>query len=436
MAYNIDFDLIEACNLSCACCLQGIKGSTGKCISLSTLKDCLQHLITHFDVEYIAPFNWSEPTLSPNIFEFLDLADSFSNVQTAFSSNMNTTLSDTLLDRLVRTVQFFILSVSGLEQDIYQRYHRKGNIRNVIANIDRLVQKAKLAEPGPHLTLTYGIHRYNLGEFPKLVNFTIQRNIDLVPSRYYITDMEDAHAILRGENIPKERYELLYETLDDARSDICSHLTPHKCFLMSRNLVFDTNGHLMLCCGTRISTGRSVLDIINEQDLLEARLGNTFCQECFRLGLPGYYTFTTARQEKLLGDLYNYSPENAEACTESAWFHTQTATVHVAREDFDSAESALERAVHLDPGSAPLRCRLANIHARRKNPTAAILAVREAIDRDDDNPGYHHFLGVLLMRTGDLDGAEHALHRALSLHPGHAPSGNALRALHALRAKA
>lgn len=100
--------------------------------------------------------------------------------------------------------------------------------------------------------------------------------------------------------------------------------------------------------------------------------------------------------------------------------------LHWMRDEQDAAERALRRALRWCPDHAGVHRTLAEQLLKREKLGEAIVAAARAAELSPDAWEYHHFLGILLRRTGDNAAAAEAQGRSLALNPGHAASRHEL----------
>ena len=112
--------------------------------------------------------------------------------------------------------------------------------------------------------------------------------------------------------------------------------------------------------------------------------------------------------------------------TDDARFYARLGQLSIRADDLAGAEAALHRAVTLDPTSLESHRLLADVldAQGRSREGAEILQLLAAEQTGD--AGLHARLGQLLIRAGDLAGAEVALRRAIALDPAPVESRRAL----------
>ena len=282
------FDLIDRCNLHCVSCYHGIYGGSGQKMGKDTLKSIVEHGVKYLNVSRISPYNWSEPFLCNNINEFVDIIAEKTEVPIALSTNLNVTPDYLKLVRMLPKVDGIAFSVSGLTNDIYTKYHKGGDIQQVNKNLNLFLQAREESNAKTTFVLRYGRNIYNREQEQEMQEFCLKRNIKFIPMRYCLTDMQLVKKVADGGRLPERTYDTLYHSFEELYSDIIDNLSPYCCPLLTDDIVTDCNGKLMLCCATKIVLDKNLTDVYSIGEMVETRLQNNFCRECYQKGYYGY----------------------------------------------------------------------------------------------------------------------------------------------------
>ena len=285
---NIVFDLIDHCNLVCPSCYHGINGGTKKKMSLDTCRLILDHCTKFFSPKSIHPFNWSEPFLCEELDQFIKLFSNYA-LKLHLSSNMNVTLPDSSIELLLQNTHQMIFSVSGLDQEVYKKYHRGGKVSKVLSNIQKFVDIRNNINSKCQLVWSFGLNKHNRSQVGRIKDYCQKNRIAFALNRYYVTDAEDVNRVFEGKEIQPQIYNNFYESSEQLRKEVFGSLTPRDCKLISRDIVVDCDGNLMLCTATKLSTNIHISEITSVNMLIDARLENRFCNQCWDRGLPGYF---------------------------------------------------------------------------------------------------------------------------------------------------
>lgn len=284
----LTFDLVDRCNLKCPACYHGIHGGTRQAMTLSTCKEILDHCINKLGVKTLEAVNWGEPLLNPRLVDFVGLFKEYPGLNIALASNMNRGVPDDTIRALLSRMNFINFSVSGIRQETYQRYHRGGDIRKVMANIDTFLRIRRETGSKTRFQWVFGQNKHNRGDADEIESFCRENDILFGSRRYYVTSIEDVARIHQGGSVEAPVYDLFYDSLEEVREDIDAHLTPDFCGLLG-DLVTDCDGKVMTCCGGKITLDTHVTEIESVEDLVKARLAHPFCRKCAEIGLSGYF---------------------------------------------------------------------------------------------------------------------------------------------------
>ena len=107
-------------------------------------------------------------------------------------------------------------------------------------------------------------------------------------------------------------------------------------------------------------------------------------------------------------------------------FHELRGHVLRVRGDVDAAERSLERALALEPESAPALAELAMIASDRGDPEAGIVFLDRAADADPENPAYPWEAILLAAASGEHEEVERRLEAMLARHGTHAGAATLL----------
>lgn len=255
--------------------------------------DCrriLDHCTKRLGVTELEAYNWGEPLLCSELGVFISLFAEYKDLTLYFSSNMNQTIDETLIKKILRNVHVFRFSASGFCQETYGQYHRGGNFDKVMANIRAFLRARESVENGAILEWAYGVTKTNRKDMDKVRQFCERNNIEFKPLRYLVTPISKVYEIYLGKKIDPKIYNLFYASQEEARSDVVSKLTPNHCQLI-HHVVTDCKGAVMTCCADKITLGAHISEAPSIDRLIKMRLENDFCRTCYKLGLSGYYDF-------------------------------------------------------------------------------------------------------------------------------------------------
>ena len=129
-------DIVDTCNLSCRTCFQGaFSHSSGK-MSIDLFRRILDKLQL-MNVKWVELYNFTEPFLHPDIYEFMREVKS-RGMTLGISTNLSLKNIPHLKEcvDLLRDGDWFVVTISGIDADIYNINHAGGNISTVLQNLN------------------------------------------------------------------------------------------------------------------------------------------------------------------------------------------------------------------------------------------------------------------------------------------------------------
>jgi MoaA/NifB/PqqE/SkfB family radical SAM enzyme len=161
--YTLYFDPINHCNLQCPGCPTGrgeqIRPGQRWRASFEDFERVVDEFSPYLYLLHL--YLWGEPLLHKEIFRFIRHAHD-RGIGTNLSSNLN------LLDRekadalVLSGLDHLVVSLSGLSQDVYSRYHVGGEMEKVMQNLQILADaKLRHASETPFVELQFILFDYN-----------------------------------------------------------------------------------------------------------------------------------------------------------------------------------------------------------------------------------------------------------------------------------
>ena len=154
LPYKLIIDPTNACNLGCPLCPTGLKQSSRKkgILKFDQFKKIIDQ-VKDYCIE-VHLYNWGEPTLNKNLIQMLEYCDQ-NHIWTRISSNLSLSYKENYLEDLLKSgLSLLHVDVDGLDQEVYSKYRRKGNIDLVLNNIKKIKElKEKLNLKKPVLEL-------------------------------------------------------------------------------------------------------------------------------------------------------------------------------------------------------------------------------------------------------------------------------------------
>jgi pyruvate-formate lyase-activating enzyme len=292
-SYGFEIDVFSYCNLRCPSCLVGmgfgdISAWRHSLMPPSLLERILDKALSECEVGWVALYNWTEPLLHPEIIRLIGAVKSRS-LPCLVSTNLNVLRNP---DELVsRGLDFLRVSLSGFTQDVYQRYHRGGEIDVVKANMRRLSTAVKATGSTTLVQVFYHLYRYNQHEVPAMKLFAEDLGFKFEAAFAYVTVVEKIIEIIKG-NVTKADSELLEGLaipLDSAIA-LTSQTKKTTCGLREDIIPLDTKGNMMLCTGSSMMPQNIIGNFLDHsiEELQKKRRCMTLCGPCLDLGIEGY----------------------------------------------------------------------------------------------------------------------------------------------------
>lgn len=225
---HIDIETASACNLKCTMCphsqKEGVKnkGLIDDRLARKIIKECVQYGVTSLKLS-----GRGEPTLHPNLVDYVSLAKQGGMIDVMF--NTNALLLDEKKTRgLVDAgIDLIIISLDGTTKETYESIRVGSNFNKVINNINFLVDyRNKLKNSGPMIRLQFVKMKENIHEFEEFVHIWRDK-VDVIVGLDYSNRINDF--INRDVN---------------KREKIARAYCPHP----FRRMTVSSNGKALMCC--------------------------------------------------------------------------------------------------------------------------------------------------------------------------------------------
>lgn len=244
-------DIVGSCNLRCKGCPSAHFGKrTGEKMSLELFSRILDKLIGQYDdADYLGFYNWTEPLLHPRLDEFVARTKQAKpGIRTSVSSNLSLRNIDCLLRAVDCGLDQLIVSVSGISQEVYSRYHVQGDIELVKANIQKVSDYISARKAATHLDVHF--LQFNDNQAEELL---MQRFCTPALVNFYPKEACYAKGVDNSENLARLKYQFSPNNSDSA----LNLLAPRRCGDLQLGQpceqVFDVvalnhKGEVFLCC--------------------------------------------------------------------------------------------------------------------------------------------------------------------------------------------
>jgi MoaA/NifB/PqqE/SkfB family radical SAM enzyme len=272
-------DPSNACQLGCPGCVHSARAEALQTFDWSngTLsEDRFAALLRRFGPHAVAVYfcDYGEPLLNLRTPELIRAAKRY-----LLGTALSTSLSVKRFDPeayVASGLDFMVLSIDGVTQEVYERFRRNGDLDLALANLRKLVEtKRKMHKRTPTLSWNFLAFEHNAHEIPDAMHlarrlgvdqFRVVRPFDVTwddPSirpadvKPSVRHLDWASASNRPENWNPFPGELDAESVGGAFaspwgdiSDIVEPAAPgHACQWLYRNMAMDANGRILPCCG-------------------------------------------------------------------------------------------------------------------------------------------------------------------------------------------
>ncbi len=188
-------DISGKCNLHCTYCPEGqhLNNQPVKQMSRQNFAAVFHSLPVK--TTNIGLSNWSEPFLNSGFIQIMKLTkQERPKIKIWASSNGNTLNRDLAEELVVGGLDYLDITISGLTETAYQRYHQHGKLARVWDGINAITKaKQKYHTNKPNLTINYLLFPYNVADQKTILAAISQKLYDKNQ-----IDLIDSVRIIRG----------------------------------------------------------------------------------------------------------------------------------------------------------------------------------------------------------------------------------------------
>ena len=173
-------------------------------------------------------YNWGEPFLNKDLVKMIKYAKEF-DIFVHGSTNLSILDEKLAKDIIESGLDYLIVSVSGITNETYSKYHSGGDLTRVLNNLSLLLDiKKQLNSDKPCIAVTFLPNRYNENEIPKAIELFKQMDVPFTVGKL-ILDMKDMHEFRTKSDLaqfrewlPRNQELSIYdENLNELYSDYC-----------------------------------------------------------------------------------------------------------------------------------------------------------------------------------------------------------------------
>lgn len=237
----------------------------------------------------ISLHNWNEPFLHPQITELVEIINQHGmSCMASTNLNLNVNYGKAINNPAFRQL---IVSVSGITQDTYQKGHRRGNINNVLRNLEKLAYDKTNADC--QVQVVYHQYNDNLEEESQIKDLAQQFGFEFYPypafislshwvAQYFCTGVKawehdpDALQVL-PRLLFSQNYIQMFKVND---------LDDIPCSMQDNNIFIDVDGNVFSCCYFSFEQNNYVGNILEDDlpVLMAKKKTLAFCRQCRQAG--------------------------------------------------------------------------------------------------------------------------------------------------------
>jgi hypothetical protein len=214
-------------------------------------------------------FNWNEPFLCENLYEYMNLIYKYDFPERIVSSNLSLESISHFDEFLHSRFTKMIVTVSGFTQEIYEKYHRNGRIDWVKKNLEYIADfKLKMPEICGDVVVRYLVFDYNHNEIALFRN-------------YVSNDLDLGFEIVTADRYWDDNDSIDFLKFFEKYSDVCAK--PKKmCWCTEQGLQCDVNGDVYICCKLPTLSFFKIGNFLTDDDisLRINKLLNPYCDIC------------------------------------------------------------------------------------------------------------------------------------------------------------
>jgi len=182
--FHAVIDVSNACNLECPYCPTGRRQNSGRTKQIIDV-DVVKTFLDRYGKYLIEAdlFNWGESLLHPRISDIVHMFHE-RRIYNMLSSNLNIRNKSVLEKICDAGLDYLIVSISGSTQEIYERYHRRGDLSLVVENLKHLVDyRNRMHYFNPIIELKYLTFKYNAHQVQESLRVASEIGVDIFKSR-------------------------------------------------------------------------------------------------------------------------------------------------------------------------------------------------------------------------------------------------------------
>jgi len=243
--YYIIIETGNICNLKCPLCPTGInlKGRKKQWTIMDDFKMIIDKLYPY--AYTVSLHNWGEPFLNHDIFNMIAYCKE-KNIGTNLSSNLSIDNFDA--ESVIKSgLEYLIVSLDGITQDVYSKYRVRGNYSLVIQNLVNLIQKKReLRSKTPMVEWQFIVMKHNSHQIDKAKQLAEQIGVNLI--RFIPPGLP--FGVNSKKDLAREWFPFISTDPEEGRFDDRFLQKPIKggCFYLYRSVTINPGGAVAPCC--------------------------------------------------------------------------------------------------------------------------------------------------------------------------------------------
>lgn len=245
LPYKLIVDPTNACNLGCPLCPTGLGASERKkgILKFDDFKRIVDEAKDYCIELHL--YNWGEPTLNKDLIKMINYAHQ-NKIWTRISSNMSLKYKENYLEDLVSSgLSLLHIDIDGIDQEVYEKYRKKGNLKVVLNNLEEIIRIKKTKKlTNPILEIAMLAMRQNEHQHEEFLNFKDKFNVDVVK-----IDKIQHNPNMDEKWLPTNK-DLIYKTYDGgtASSNSAKDNESKQCHWPWSSMVINYDGGVNPCC--------------------------------------------------------------------------------------------------------------------------------------------------------------------------------------------
>jgi len=294
MPMMLNVDITSSCNLRCPSCPVGNTNTVDShgIMDKEFFRTVIRKARDEHKVKLIAPYNWTEPFLHPELPDFIRIIKQ-EKLTCLISTNLN--IRRHIEEVVVAAPDFIRISVSGFYQESYGKTHARGDIEVVKANMKLLSEALKKHGRNKTMVTVY-YHKYlhNLPEKQLMQDYAKSLGFEWMEYWAGYLSVEKLLQYMDGTIATKEKEFIENElALPVAQAAGIARLyhNPNQCIYLKNHIILDYKAHINLCC-VSYDKSNQIGDFMQLSDaqVKQAKQGHPTCAKCSHHGLDRYFT--------------------------------------------------------------------------------------------------------------------------------------------------